>query len=213
MVVYDPGQVENIYPHLNFDPEWFLLGGPADANEAQCLRQKFPDLAIVGFEPNPRFYRLQVARAFPGLLLPFALWEERKAMEIRTVDNEEGEHQEHRCASLTVYAKHPAVRQSISVEARMLDDLSEEFGPFRQAILWIDIEESELQALRGAQKLLAAGEIRLINAELSQERLPPVAELLKEYGIREVGRWNANTVRTDDGRFRHWWNVIFRSER
>jgi len=213
MTVFDPGQVSNIYPHLNFDPEWFLLGGPGGASEAQDLRQKFPAIATVGFEPNSVLFNLQRARGFPGLLLPYALWDERKKMELKTVGDEKGYWQEMHCASLAAFDRHPDVQQTMRVEARTLDDLSEEFGPFRQSVLWIDIEESELQCLLGARKLLAAGEIRLINAELSQERLPTVAELLRSYGIREVGRWNANTVRTDGGRFRHWWNVIFRSER
>src|SRR5574343_1394965 len=176
MTVYEPGQVKAIYPYLLFKPEWFLLGGPADATEAHDMRSKFPHLAIAGFEPNPLFYNLQRARQFPGLLLPYALWNERTTLEMQVVSHQDGLWQEQRSASILKFLDHPDRRRAHVVEARTLDDLSDEFGPFKRAVLWIDIEGSEIQCLRGARRLLEAGEIRVINAEVEEWSISEIEE-------------------------------------
>lgn len=216
MPVYEPNQVRHLLPHLDFEPEWFLLGGPADASEAQDMRAIYPSIAIAGFEPNPLFYNLQLARGFPGRLLQYALWEERKALEMLWVSHVQGFWQEQRSASATKFVDHPDRRLACTVEARTLDDLSEEFGPFHDAILWIDIEEAELECLRGAVNLLRIGAIRLINAEILEEKMPPIKELLSEHGLVAVGRWNVNTtvIDVDDTHRvrRSWSNVIFKKD-
>lgn len=209
-MVYEPDQIKYVFPFLGFHPEWFLLGGPADAWEAQVMRSKIPTLAIAGFEPNPTFYNLQRAWGFPGLLLPYALWEERRTLELRIPDSGEDPMQELRCGSLIKFQD--GANRTTSVEARTLDDLSDEFGPFRRALLWIDIEGSELQCLRGARRLMENREIHVINAEVEDYAAPEIARLLGGYGIREVKRWNANTVIDPDGSRRDWWNIIYKLE-
>ena len=210
MEVYEPGQISNIYPFINFDPGWFLLGGPADATEAQDMRKRFPNVCIIGFEPNPLFYSIQAARGFPGRLLPVALWGERTELEIKRVSHQLGFWMEHRSGSALKFNDVGTARTICIAEAYPLDLLDEMYGPFENAVLWIDIEEAETQCLRGASKLLGEGRIRLINAVLHAEDLGPVLDILEPFGVKEISRWNSNVVILPDGGRREWWNVVFR---
>lgn len=216
MPVYEPNQVSHLYKYLDFEPEWLLLGGPADASEAQDMRGKFPSIAIIGFEPNPLFYNLQIARGFPGRLVQCALWKDRRELTMQWVSHQQGFWQEQRSASATKFIEHPDRRFGCVVEARTLDDLSIEFGPFEKSVLWIDIEEAELECLHGATSLLKSGAIRLINAEILDEKMSPIKKLLDSCGFQEVGRWNVNTtvIDVDDAHRvrRSWANVIFKLE-
>jgi FkbM family methyltransferase len=208
MTVYEPGQVAAIYPHLDFEPKWLLLGGPADASEAQDFHERFPNAQILGCEPNPLFRDLQESRGFPGRLLSCALWDSRGEAEMRLVAEGDMD-QAHRCASLVAFGDRGDARV-VRVETRTLDDLDAEFGPFSDAVLWIDVEEAELACLRGATRLLGRGAIRLVNLEVYDFRLPEVTRLLGRFGLHDVGRWNANVRVNDDGSRTEWWNVIFR---
>ena len=209
MIIYEPGQVANIYPFIDFVPGWFLLGGPADASEAHEIRDRFPDIAIIGFEPNPLFYNLQLARGFPGRLLPVALWENERKLEIKTVPHVQGFWMEQRSGSATKFNE-VATRVSCVADATTLDTLDTLYGPFEDAILWIDIEESEIYCLRGAVGLMAREKIRLINAEVHSKDVDEIADFLGGFGIKEVHRWNTNTRANPDGSYRYWWNIIYR---
>jgi hypothetical protein len=209
MIVYDPRQVEVIYPYIDFDPGWFILGGPADATEAQDMREKFPNVCIIGFEPNPMFYNVQLARGFPGRLVQEALWRDWRELELKAVsDRKNSPWQDQRNASAV---KYDVARYTYRVRANTLDNYSLAYGPFEDVILWIDIEESELPCLEGAVGLMSAGQIRLVNAEVHDYRVEMMAEMLGRFGIREVGRWNANTVIDEGtGSSRSWWNIIYK---
>ena len=210
MIVYEPKQIENIYPFIDFEPGWFILGGPADACEAQEMRKKYPNICIIGFEPHPELYNVQLARGFPGRLLPVALWEDSRELILRTVvDQPKGPWQDRRASSVNKFTSSVG-REVCRVKATTLDTLSSEYGPFEDAILWIDIEEAELYALRGAAGLMATRQIRLINAEVDDQHLRPIAELLAQFGIREVHRWNANTRIIQNKPRYDWWNIIYK---
>ena len=209
MKVYEPNQLENILPFLDFEPGWLLLGGPGDAGEAQMMRRLYPDAAIIGFEPNPHLYNLQLARGFPGRLVPVALWQDQKKISINVPDmNHEWWHRQ-RLGSAVAFVE-PPCRESYEVDADTLDHLDQLYGPFEDAVLWIDIEESELYALRGSQRLLRTGKIRLINAEVHDRYVNSIGALLGPSGIREVRRWNANTSINEEGLRHDWWNIIYK---
>lgn len=192
-MAYAHRQVENVFPYMD-GVRQFLLAGPADGDEAQILHAKYPDVKIWGFEPNVRWLRHQLEIGFPGTLLNYALWHTPGILELQINPGENGD----RSASVCRQRSGSIQR----VEARTLDDLSAEYGPFEDALLWLDIEGAELGALRGAANLLSR--VLVLNVEIFADETGPGA-LLRAHGFSEVKRWGEHRQHG-----RHWWNAVYR---
>lgn len=189
-MVYNPGQVKVIYPYVKGTPEWFLLGGPADGNEAQCVREHWPDINVLACEPFGKMHDWQVDNDFPttnSFLLPYALsdiideavlsvYPDRRS----TMDRAE------------YYTAAPEDDQIVCTTT--LDQLSEDYGPFTKAILWLDIEGSELKALYGAIVLFRTRAIDLVNLEVLPNRRPDdlkgIEHFMGAYGFILVHTWD-----------------------
>ena len=199
--IYNPGQAKvlfDVWPNRQVD--WFVIGGPADGNEAQTIRAKFPDVQCIGFEPCERMRARQLELQFPGDLHPYALWNETKEMELSDPRAEDGGP---RGAGL-IREYSDDVANKYTVNSFTLDDLSDKFGPWKNCVLWLDIERAEKQALEGASKLLASGDVLLINVEVMEmsRRLPLTEDLLKGYGYELVKTWNPAMADMCDAVFR-----------
>lgn len=194
---YSPGQLSVVVPHCNFTPEWLLLGGPADGNEAQTARAFWPRCRVLAYEPNPEAYRWQCENVREwsdddsGMVLSrtaLADHTERVdlAYEAGKVRNAGG-HAEH----LEPNRKNPAVT-FVTVPATTLDLEDRVHGPVANAVLWLDVEGAELPAVRGAAGLLGRGAVRLVNVEVVARRAEnaELRRLLEGYGFRFVKRWN-----------------------
>jgi FkbM family methyltransferase len=182
--VYEPGQAKILFRHWPTNTEWFLLGGPANGDEAQTIYSKYPNVKTIGFEPNQEMYEHQSCHKFPGTILPIALWHtDNVDLNFNTGENPRG-------------GKIDPQGDKIVV-GRTLDSLSEEHGPFRNAILWLDIEQGEYSALLGAQRLFEAKQILLVNVELYPHNRGEVIRFLNGHGLREVDRWNGQSSRAD----------------
>lgn len=153
---YQDGQVRRIFP-LMTGIEWFIIGGPADGNEAQLVKDNFPNVNVIGVEPNIKMYQFQLEHGFPGTILNKALWSSEKRLKF-TIPNKNN-----RCGSLIKYQDDDS---STEVETITLDRLSEMYGPFDNCCLWLDIEDAELECLSGAEKLLSDRKIKVINIEV-----------------------------------------------
>ena len=202
-MTYKPDQLGSVMPYVRKDATWFLLGGPADANEAQMMHKIRPRMHIIGFEPNVVMYDIQKAQGFPGLLLPVALWSSTTTLRLGTPNQSSDFLQKHRSSSVCKFTD-PV--EYYEVAADTLDSLSAIHGPFVNAVLWIDIESAELEALRGAEGLLSGRHIRTINLETFEWDEPATTTYLKQFGFKEVLRWGygANAEGT-----RRWWNGIY----
>lgn len=190
-------QVDVLMPWWPRDVGWFVIGGPADENEAQAVAERFPGIRCVGFEPLEEYRTAQIAgspllrtdRPFPGAVHPFALWDVDGVDLELVVPNGR-----YKCASVARPNPSPDLgtfddRNRRAVRARTLDSLSDEFGPFDRAVLWLDIEFAELAALRGARKLL--DRTLLVNLETYDHlNLPAVEALLREHGLFRRLRYN-----------------------
>src|SRR5687767_10434949 len=75
-VFYSPENLLQVVPFLKEPPKWLLLGGPADAKEAQTARELWPGVRVVGVEPNPAAVEWQRANGWPedAPLVTAALW-------------------------------------------------------------------------------------------------------------------------------------------
>jgi hypothetical protein len=199
--IYNKDQLLKIREFIEPDTKWFLLGGPADANEAQTIFKLIPEINILGCEPNPIPFELQQARGFPGILLPVALWDHdcQKIMSLPEISDLK---QRNRCGSLI---KYNGDETKIQVDARSLDSLSAQYGPFEKAVLWLDVEESELLSLIGAMNLLEQGRVYLINVEVFSHMEQPIKNFLSKYNFQEIHRWNMH--KEGD---RSWCDIVFK---
>lgn len=184
---YSPGQLKVILPYLAKPPKWFILGGTADANEAQTAAELWPGVRIIGIEPNPEAIAFQRSNGWPegAVLIEAALSESVGVAEIVC------ERGRVRNASMDPVSVAGAGVDPIEVLTVTLDYLDQQYGPFEDAVVWMDIEGSELRALQGASRLIASGRVMLWNIEMLS-RVPGmmdgVPKLLKDY--QAVKDWN-----------------------
>lgn len=176
---YEDGQVKAILPYCPNKVDWFIIGGPADANEAQIFKKYHPECKILGIEPNLSMREFQDTNRFPWQLVNAALWSSA-GLKTLTIPNNNN-----RCGSLVKYEG-----VGYKVETVTLDFLSDTYGPFTNAILWIDIEGSEVECLKGARQLLSSKEIKTINIEIMPETEDEIVTILLGYGYKYAHHWN-----------------------
>lgn len=183
---YADGQVRRIFPYCK-DVDWFILGGPADGNEAQVFNVEFPNVQILGIEPNPVMHKFQVDNLFPGILLNKALWSINVTKELVIPGAN------HRCGSVVNYGKSQG--ESVTVDCVTLDKLSKNYGPFENCAVWIDIEGAELNCIKGALNLLRKQKIKVLNIEVNSDTRQDIVlsigqfgyKVMEEHDVRHMG--------------------------
>ncbi|MDB4786240.1 FkbM family methyltransferase [bacterium] len=190
-----------LFDYWTDDIDWFIVGGTADSNEAQVVHDEYPNVNCIGFEPNPEFVNKQnMELQFPGKVYPYALWNENTELSLATPKKATAR-------SSSVCRPYPSPDMGnhqegteYKVQSRTLDSLSEEFGPFDGAVLWIDIEYAERKCLEGAKNLLTMGAIKIINLEtFCHLYLPEVNRTLTEYGFMLHRIYNIGKDTRTDG--------------
>ena len=183
---YRPGQARVLFPYWPTGVEWFIVGGPADGNEAQTVVERYPGVKCAGFEPNLEYVRFQEEHGFPGLLYPCALWDKNETLtfSLPTTLPRSGSV----CRDLTGLST-----TTSEVPARRLDSL---LPPdlHDNLVLWLDVEHAEGAALRGAEGLLKQGKVLLLNVEVWDETFEEIDKLLASFGYAAVHTWG-RTVR------------------
>lgn len=179
---YSPDNLSHVFPFLSSKPKWLLLGGPASACEAQAAVKKWKGIRVIGVEPNEEAVGWQIAHGWPkgAILLHAALSDYDGEI---TVSSPSGFLESTRVAD----------SGNKRVKAVTWDSLDVEHGPFEEAVLWMDIETHELEAVRGARGLLERGAIVLVNLEMQTriaEKNAEVDALLRAYDFRIVHEWN-----------------------
>ena len=130
--------------------------GVGPKSEWRTLRKRYPKLKVFGCEPHPATYQSLLRGGFPGALLNVAIGEaEGTATLFDSADDAKR-------ASLLPLAES---ERQIPTEVWTLDRFDREMGQQDRILLWMDIEGTELAALRGGTKLLDSGRVRWINLE------------------------------------------------
>lgn len=192
-------QVSMLYDLWPEQSEWFILGGTAQELEAQTLATQYPNVKYIGFEPNPESAKAQNEYlGFPGKVHQCALWRnETDKLELTLPLG----HNPAR-GSVCRPDNSPDLQmvtewQTYSVKPRTLDSLSDEFGPFNNAVLWLDIEYAELPALEGATRLL--DRVLMVNLETHCHiGLAPISTLLAKRGLYMERVWNIGEITHKD---------------
>jgi FkbM family methyltransferase len=162
------------------EPAWFVDVGVGCGEEAETFKAALPKLKCLGLEPNGEMFRAS-ARTFPGELLNHGAWSSAKDM------------------LLSDKGKQSDVFGGVgtSVVLRPLDELLK-VRNVTDAVLWLDVEGAELEALRGAKESLKS-RILAINAETRVQRkyarsccMSEVDSFLAAYGFAKVAVYNVH---------------------
>lgn len=169
--------------------------GVGPKTEWRTLTELYPRMRLCGCEPNPAMYEKLLRLKFPGLLAKVAIAEE---------DGERELHVDPKALNSSFF---PTAAAKTKVKCWTLDRFDEEMGQPDRVLLWMDIEGSELAALRGGPKLLSSGRVRWINLEerrhdrhlLVDGWADPheIRKLLEGYGYRRVRAYNVHPTHQD----------------
>lgn len=155
--------------------------------EFHTLTCIWPDMLLFGCEPcRPEYDDL--LQLFNGKLAPVALGAAsgRRVMQVTRAG----------VGGSSFYRKGASVFQPEEVEVWTLDQFDEWAGCPDKILLWMDIEDSELDALAGGHTLLASGRVEWLNIETRDENEPGlpttalVSAALEPYGYVPVHRYN-----------------------
>jgi len=182
--IYSPNQAKVLFDLWPRGVEWVIIGGPGTGNESFTIHKRFPRLNYVLFEPNKRMRDFHINMKFPGEIYPYALSDIDGESVLQIPKGRD-------LGSSIRGSMDASVCEEVIVKTKTLDTLSRELGLFTNVVLWIDIEHSELKCLSGAKKLLESGHILLVNLEGYLSTYNPIVELLGQYGLYEVKRWNS----------------------
>lgn len=131
-------------------PDAFINIGVGNANtEAKLVKSYWPDIHILGIEPNvSRFKRIK--KGFPGKLLNIAVSDKREKLKLFGKDFDQPS---------SVFPMYNG-NNSYTVAARPLDDIIDEHCPSSNKILvWADIDGAELLMLQGCPRHIKNGRI------------------------------------------------------
>ncbi len=178
----------------------FNIGvGPRQHNEAKSFKELWPEIDIIGLEPNTNTFIDRIVD-YPGKLYPWGIWSTSMIKEFKAVLKVSG-----KSSLLTPHKKWqgqwsytPKECQNILISCITLDQLDKALNFPKDIFLWMDIEGSELEAIRGGSLLLSSGRVKWIDMEVSHNprRIGEpneniLAEALKPYHFSLKCKYNS----------------------
>ena len=159
--------------------------------EFRTLKIIYPELRVFGVEPDPEEYA-DLLPIFGGTLFNCALGWEHGWRNFEATGKGKG--------GGSFYRAHDSRFTTINVEVRTLDDFDSTVGGYQydKILLWLDVEDSELDVLEGGKNLLRSGRVEWMNIETRHQNEPgmpttaKVSAFLADYGYRPVHRYNVN---------------------
>lgn len=183
-MTYNEGQFRVVKDFLPKPPDWLILGGPADANEAYQAKKMYPNIRIIGVEPVIENIQFQLAHGWPtdGVLLQAGLGAASGQSIIKIPEDKRG---------ASCLENRPGVPHSIKIVT--IDFLNRLYGPIDNAVLWLDIEGWEYKALVGASGLFSSGKVSLVNVEILErltEHTTQIEKFFQDFGFKLAHVWN-----------------------
>ena len=130
--------------------------GVGPKSEWRKLALAYPRMRVCGCEPHPAQHEALRKAKFPGPLVKAAIGEQEGVATLHVPTHDL------KCCSLLAV---PYANTTCEVEVWTLDRFDRQMGCPDRILLWLDVEGSELSALRSGPRLLASGRIRWINLE------------------------------------------------
>jgi len=166
-------------------PTDVIIAGVGRGEEIPVMRGYWPRARIIGVEPLEEHWQwMRKVNVEPDVLIRGALY--HKDGETLTFHLNYEPDQRATIYDLPVEVKDEITREVGTIS---LDRIAETYGPISNALLWLDVEGAEADAMRGSE-LLESGAIRWVNCELNicpPRNCPPwaeVNELLESLGFK-----------------------------
>lgn len=142
---------------IDWEPTFvFIVGIGSHHQETDVMKEAWPEVSLIGFEPNPKIYSL-VKDTFPGLTYPCAISNKKGKSTLYTSKKV-------RMDTLSTLLKRDRDCHKIEVETDTLYSYIH-LVIENQGLLWLDCEGSELNALEGASYLIE--HIQMVNVEMT----------------------------------------------
>lgn len=172
-------------------------------SEWRTLQKLYPRLKVFGCEPHPATYQSLLRDGFSGTLAKVAIGEQEGKTTLFDIVSDAK-----RASLLPLWE---SVRH-IPTDVWTLDRFDREMGRQDRILLWMDIEGSELPALRSGIELLDSGRVRWIkleecrNGDCSAAGWTDPAELhsyLTRHGFVRAADYNRHPTH-QDAIYVHW---------
>ena len=146
--------------YLNFVPKSvYLVGVGMHHEEVDVMREWWGDFELYGFEPSPSVYKA-VKDTFPGIIWQYAISDYEGKSKLYTKRSwKDG-------SSLFEKKLQSDEYNEIEVTVKTLDIMRHIPEVAEPALLWLDCEGSELNALKGAKQFIQS--VSVVNIEQTQ---------------------------------------------
>jgi len=186
---------------LDWKPSLIVqVGVGSHAHETEVFAEEWPDVPLVGFEPNPDSFE-QIKKRYPGTLIQKAVGRSERNVSFYSKKGHDNG------SSLLRVGKDKSKLTKHSVEMTMLDALNKSRGfghNGKDILLWLDCEGTELAVLIGAKGYFL-NQVQMINVEMTGNPSDEgwcspldVNKLLRLYGFYLT--W-VHTIRTKIGQY------------
>jgi FkbM family methyltransferase len=158
--------------------------GVGKGKDVPVFKQLWPDIKVVGIEPLTQY--IEMNKDFPGQLVQCAVGPSPGKRELYHAYN-----RDQRASFYDI----PGLPNELFdlVDVRTLDDIEATTGPWCDAIMWLDIEGAEVEAMQNSQ-VMSSGKVRWVNVELTflpQKRRAAMAyetdDMLRSLGFIQCG--------------------------
>jgi FkbM family methyltransferase len=168
---------------VRMNPSWAIMVGVGKGKDVPVFKQIWPNIKLVGIEPLTQY--IEMNADFPGEIVQCAVGSEPGNRKLYYAYNRDQR------ASFYEIPGLPK-EQYDEVNVRTLDDIEATTGPWHDAIMWLDIEGAEVEAI-GNSNVMSSGKVRWVNVELTF--VPQKKSAAVAYETDDVLRYNWNRTR------------------
>lgn len=136
--------------------------------EIDILRNEYPNLKFVGFEPHPKTYE-DCKDSYPGVLVNCALGDKEGFLELKEPRNHRDGTSVYESDQRTIVDHHVFVNRLDAFAYQQFQGLPYQLLQVKNSLLWIDVEGYELHVLQGAKRYILE-RVNVINVEMTSRR-------------------------------------------
>jgi hypothetical protein len=166
------GEVPRIVSYINGEPQTlYNIGvGPLPHNEAHEFKKLFPELNVKGLEPQYGVF-VERYKDYCGDIFPWGIWSEQSIKKMHLVHSL-GESSILPKKKTWSWGRTKRLRNTGTtyISCITLDQFDELMGFPEDIFLWMDIEGAELEAFKGADRLLSSGRLKWVDCEVDDAK-------------------------------------------